>query len=68
MLLGKQFSMCMRALRMVAEVILIPTIDDLVQCNDTFMANLEATALEQDMQALVRLSCHAGFADDGIIM
>ena len=47
MLLGKKFPMCMRALRMVVEVILIPTIDDHeVQCNDAFMANLEARALK----------------------
>ena len=47
MLLGKKFPMCMRALRMVVEVILIPIIDDHeVHCNDAFMANLEARALK----------------------
>ena len=64
MLLSKKFLMCMRALRMVVEVILIPIIDDCeVQCNDAFMAK---NSKEQDMQALVRLSRQACFVDDGI--
>ena len=45
MLIGKKFPMCMRALRMVVEVLLEPIFDDLpVQCYDTFIANLEETA------------------------
>lgn len=40
MLLGKRFPMCTRALRMVAEVLLTPVIDDPeVYCYDAFMAN-----------------------------
>ena len=45
MLQDKKFPMCMRALRMVVEVILIPIIGDAeVKCPDTFMASLEAKA------------------------
>ena len=45
MLIGKKFPMCMRALRMVAEVILDPVINDpSVQSYDNFIANLEARA------------------------
>ena len=49
MFLGKKFPMCMRALRMVVEVILIQIIDDLklaMQNYDVFMANLEERALK----------------------
>ena len=43
MLQGKKFPMCMRALRMLVEVILIKVVDkDEVKCYDTLMANLEA--------------------------
>ena len=45
MLQGKKFPMCMRALRMLVEVILMPIIDDLeVQNSSTLMANLEERA------------------------
>ena len=47
MLLGKKFPMCMRALRMVVEVILIPIIDDItVQNYDVFMTKLQERALK----------------------
>ena len=37
----------MRALSMMVEVILIPIIDNVkVQCSDTFMDNLKASALK----------------------
>lgn len=49
MLQGKKFPMCMRALRMVIEVILTPIIGDAeVKCPDTFMASLEARALKSE--------------------
>ncbi len=42
MLIGKKFPMCMRALRMVVEIILEQLIKDLkVQCYDTLMASFE---------------------------
>ncbi len=42
MLIGKKFPMCMRALRMVVEIILEQLIKDLkVQCYNTLMASLE---------------------------
>ncbi len=45
MLIGKKFPMCMRALRMVVEIILEQLIKDLkVQCYDTLMASLEERA------------------------
>ena len=49
MLQGKTFPMCMRALRMLVEVILIKVVDkDEVKCYDTLMANLEARALQSE--------------------
>ena len=46
MLQGKKFPMCMSALRMLVEVIIIKVVDkDEVKCYDTLMANLEARAL-----------------------
>ena len=45
MLIGKKFPMCMRALRMVVEVVLQPILNELtVQCYDTFIASLEERA------------------------
>ena len=45
MLIGKKFPMCMRALRMVVEVILEELIKELkVQCYDVLMASLEERA------------------------
>ena len=45
MLVGKKFPMCMRALRMVVEVILEAVLKELeVGCCDTFMGNLEEKA------------------------
>lgn len=45
MLIGKKFPMCMRALRMVVEVILEPTINDhSLLCYDTFLSDLEIWA------------------------
>jgi hypothetical protein len=45
MLIGKKFPICMRALRMVVEVILDPVINDpSAQSYDNFIANLEARA------------------------
>ena len=45
MLVGKKFPMCMRALRMVVEVILEPVLKELeVGCCDTFIGNLEEKA------------------------
>ena len=65
MLQGKKFPMCMRALRMVVEVILIPIIGDAeVKCPDTFMASLEAKA--SNMQALAGLPYQTCFVNDGI--
>ena len=41
-LVGKKFPMCMRALRMVVDVILEPVLKELeVRCCDTFIGNLE---------------------------
>ena len=59
MLLGKKFPMCMKALRMVVGVILIPVIDDLelaVQNYDVFMANLEERALKSK-RCKLRVDC-----------
>ena len=37
LLIGKKFPMCMRALRMVVEVVLQPILNELtIQCYDTF--------------------------------
>ena len=45
MLTGKKFPMCMRALRVVVEMILEPIINDLsIQGYEDFIATLEATA------------------------
>ena len=57
MLLGKKFPMCMRALRMVVEVLLTPVLDDPeVHCHDMFMANLEARSMKSRTCKLDRLS------------
>ena len=39
--------MCLRAIRIMVEVIVIPIFDDLdIQCSDGFIAELEAIALK----------------------
>ena len=44
-LVGKKFPMCMRALRILIEVILEPVLKELeVGCCDTFIGNLEEKA------------------------
>ena len=53
LLKGKTFHICMRALKMVVEVIIIPTIDDVeVKCNDMIMDNLEASARKSEIYKL----------------
>ena len=57
MLAGKKFPMCMRALRMVAEVILEPVLKELeVGCYDTFIGRLEEKA-ERSKTCRLWLDC-----------
>ena len=67
MLVGKKFPMCMRALRMVVEVILEPVLKELdVGCCDTFIGNLEEKAQKNRTWTLVGFSDQTCLIDDVI--